>query len=146
MTNNEFEEYGQLIRKSISDAIAVKGKSELAVAMFDQFFAIYPETRNYFNETDIQSFAPNKFDYLTNFFIDTVDSPSFAEQHVAHEVDRHLNYDVKDPEYYFTLIEVFKDVILGALQGSSTEELEAAWSDVAMAMKSYIQEGAKEYL
>jgi len=143
-----YEEQVKIIKQSLNDAREQKGNKALALRMFEIFFELLPEVADYFKDTDLDSFAELKFNTVAEFFVDMVESPGYAEDHVAFEVYRHISYDVHDKEYFFMLIESFKDVIVEALsvEGNVSDDIRTTWNDVATAMKSHIQAGAEQYL
>ena len=139
------ELYTETIKSGIEKALSRHTPKQLGLKLFEQFFAIYPEAKSYFQASDVPSFAARKFQYLADFYIDTVEHPNYAEDHVSYEVDRHQVYGVADPEYYYALIDVFQDVILSSIDEQDAEVV-GIWRDVATAMKAHIKLGADLYL
>jgi hemoglobin-like flavoprotein len=138
-------DYAKIINDSVTSAIDKRGVTDLALRLFELFFAQYPEAREYFKDTDIRTFAPQKFTTIAEFFVDTIEHPEFAKHHVSFEVYRHISYDVKDAEYYYTMVDVFQQVITEAMEDLSDADTQV-WNEVATAMKSYLQHGARLYL
>ena len=116
-----YEEHIQVIETSLNRAIDKVGKKVLSRTLFDLFFERYPETQSFFEETDIDSFGPQKFSVITEFLIDVLKHPDYAEVHLGHEVQRHTVYGLKDREYYFTLIDVMQESVKRALDDAGIE-------------------------
>lgn len=140
------QNYLHNIQQSFNKACEKEGQQVLAEKFFERFFATYPETQNYFSNTDISSFATKKLIYVYDFFVDVVAHPNFAEGKLAEEVIRHQGYGLKDAEYYFILIDCLADTVQKALGEDNNEAITEAWRDVATAFKAYIQQAADTYL
>ncbi len=150
MSNTEINTYIDTIKNCIKIAEQQHSPKQLGITLFGQYFEKFPETREFFKESDVPTFAARKYQYIADFFIDTVEHPNYAEDHVSYEVDRRQVYGVKDPEYYYAIIDVFQNVILLACdqadKHSIRDEQRVIWNEVASAMKAHIRLGAGLYL
>ena len=135
-----------LIEKTINAAYEKKGEAVLAQLFFDKFFTHYPETQQFFKTTDISSFGPKKIRYISDFLIDTVKHPDYAETQIITEVMRHQVYGLKDKEYYYMLLDAFHESVRECLQEEWSEEMQECWVDVVQAVKAQVYEAAKEFL
>jgi hemoglobin-like flavoprotein len=135
-----------LIEKTINAAYEKKGDAVLAQLFFDKFFLHYPETQQFFKTTHIPSFGPKKIRYISDFLIDTVKHPDYAETQIITEVMRHQVYGLKDKEYYYMLLDAFHESVRECLQDEWTEEMEECWVDVVQGVKAQVHEAAKEFL
>lgn len=135
-----------LIEKTINAVYAKKGDIVLAQLFFDKFFHHYPETKQFFKTTDITSFGPKKIRYISDFLIDSVKHPDYAETQIFTEVMRHQVYGLKDKEYYYMLLDAFHESVRECLQDEWTDEMEESWVDVVQGIKAQVYEAAKEFL
>lgn len=135
-----------VIEGSIRRAYEKSGADNLAQHFFDSFFTRYPETRQFFKNTDISSFGPKKIRYISDFIIDTVKHPDYAATQIITEVMRHQVYGLKDKEYYYMLIDAFHESVKACLAEEWNETIEECWSDVVLTIKSQIYEAAREFL
>ncbi|HEY9033126.1 MAG TPA: globin domain-containing protein [Pseudomonadales bacterium] len=126
------------IQQALMLAEQRQGIEMLSEAFFGHFFATYPETREYFRDTDIRKFGPEKFRIVSSFLLDIVRHPDFAEVELTDEVRRHLAYGLKDKAYYFALIDALEQSVREALQQDWEGEMAESWHDVTLAMKGVI--------
>jgi hemoglobin-like flavoprotein len=149
MQNNppgEYQHHIQIVESSLQKAHDEAGVDVLAAQLFARFFECYPETQRYFEQTDVADFGPRKFGIIAEFLIDTLKHPQYAEGHICNEVMRHTMYGLKDKEYYFALVDAFRDSVKTALGESWNEEMEACWHDAVEGLKATIFAAAKDFL
>lgn len=130
--------YYETLKRSLEQAEAKESKAVLADRFFRHFFERFPETQEYFSETDISKFGPEKFTIISQFLLDMVRHPDFAEAELTDEVRRHLAYGLKDKDYYFALIDALEQTIRESFPGSWGEQQAESWHDVSLAMKGVI--------
>ena len=135
-----------LIEKTISRAYEKQGAAVLARLFFTRFFGQYPETQPFFKATHIESFGPKKIRYISDFLIDTVKHPDYAETQIITEVMRHQVYGLKDKEYYYMLLDAFHASVKECLEGEWTADMEDCWVDVVQGIKAQVYEATKDFL
>ena len=145
-THVRLDNHYLLIENTINRAYEKKGDKMLAHLFFTRFFEQYPETRQFFKATDIDSFGPKKIRYISDFLVDTVRHPDYAETQIITEVMRHQVYGLKDKEYYYMLLDAFHASVKKCLQDEWTVEMEDCWSDVIQAIRAQIYEATKDFL
>lgn len=137
----------KLIRSSYTLACDLVTEAELATRFFDYFFTTYPETKSFFDGSDLDYFNRKKLNIIFEFMVDVFEHPHYAQGNMIEEVMRHQIYGLKDEEYYFmiadSLIQVVKDVL-----GSSrwTQDINEAWNDAGEAFKYNIHTAVKDYI
>ncbi|NRB41945.1 MAG: globin [Pseudomonadales bacterium] len=141
-----YQEHLQAIKDSIDCAITNQSLEQVGADFFQRFFDTYPETKRYFNGSDISVFAPKKFKIIAGFLIDTIAHPNYAESQIATEIIRHTHYGLSDHIYYFTLIDCFQATVLNAMGHELEPEITPIWNEVSTAMKANIQQAAQDYL
>lgn len=134
----------QVIESSLEQAEQAIGAQALAEDFFQRFFAQYPETRDYFSQTNISSFGPKKFRYISEFIVDIYRHPNYAEGNLSEEVLRHQMYGLVDKEYYFALLDALHLSVKQALDQRWSQEQEEAWSDANAALRHTINTAVTE--
>ena len=137
-----YERHITLIETALKRAEEIKGKQYLAERFFELFFQHYPQTREFFKNTDFPTYAPMKYRMITSFLLDTVKYPDFAEGELTDEVRRHEAFGLHDKEYFFALVDTIEVLNKDVLGDEWTDELGSCWADVSLAMKGIISEAA----
>lgn len=133
-----------IIEQSLEAAESKVGAQALARDFFERFFKLYPETQSYFSQTDISSFGPKKFRYISEFIIDIYRHPNYAEGNLSEEVLRHQMYGLVDKEYYFALLDALQQSIQDALGEAWTPSLNETWNDANAALRHTINTAVSE--
>ena len=134
------ENYYRQMQDCLARAEQRVGQERLAATFFAHFFEHFPETMNYFADTDISKFGPRKYRIISTFLLDMIRHPDFAEAELTDEVRRHQDYGLKDKDYYFALIDALQLTVKEALDDEWTVAMEECWQDVSMAMKGVIRQ------
>lgn len=145
-SDSNIQRYIENIEQSYQTAQNKVGEAKLAEDFFDRFFTTYPETQQFFSNTNLDYFGSKKLNYIYNFFADVLKHPNFAEVHLSQEVMRHQMYGLKDKEYYFMLIDSLVATIKNNLNEDWTNDMEESWEAVSQALKAIIQQAANDYL
>ena len=135
-----------VIETGIDRAIEISGIPQISKRLFEIFFDTYPETQQYFKDTDITTFSPRKFEFIREFLLDVMKHPDYFEGVVINEVVRHQAYGLRDHEYYNTLIDSFQLSIKESLSEEWNDDMETCWVDITTGMKANIFEASKNYL
>ncbi|NRB37217.1 MAG: hypothetical protein HRU20_01970 [Pseudomonadales bacterium] len=135
-----FEKHIQLIDAAFKRAEEIKGRQYLAEHFFELFFHNYPQTKKFFKTTDFHTYAPMKYRMITEFLLDTVKHPDFAEGELTDEVRRHQAFGLHHKEHFYALVDTLEVLISEVLADEWTEELAGCWIDVSQAMKNIITE------
>lgn len=146
MSDTRYQQAGKLIAENIQAAEQSIGLEALSADFFQRFFTQYPETQDYFSETDIGSFAPKKFRYVSEFMIDIYSHPNYAEGNLAEEVIRHQIYGLSDKEYYFSIMDALHASVKAALGKNWNHQNEEAWLDATAALRSTIANAVTDLL
>lgn len=141
-----YEHHIQVMETTLAHAIAKRGIGTVSARLFEVFFGRFPETKRFFEGTSIESFGPRKFKIISDFLIDTLKHPVYAEGSIITEVMRHQMYGLKDREYYFALIDALVECVRYSLDEEWTPEVAECWNDAAAGLKAIIYEAAAEYL
>lgn len=136
--------HGEAIRHSLQLAQGVHHRGELGRRMFEIFFQRFPETEKFFEQSDVESFAPLKFKYVSEFILDAVRNPEYALGMMASEVYRHDYLDVRDQAYFNGMIDACQQAVQEVLGDRYTAELDIFWNESAQAAKATIQEARKK--
>ena len=137
-----YERHIELIDAALKRAEEKKGKQYLAEHFFELFFELYPQTKEFFKNTDFPTYAPMKYRMITTFLLDTVKHPDFAEGELIDEVRRHQSFGLSDKEHFISLVDTIEILNKEVLAEEWTDELQSCWNDVSQAMKSIIAEAA----
>lgn len=137
-----FERHIELIEAALKRAEEKKGKQYLAEHYFELFFQNYPQTKEFFKNTDFPTYAPMKYRMICNFLLDSVKHPDFAEGELTDEVRRHFAFGLTDKEHFFAIVDTLEVLIREVLDDEWNDELAVCWDDVSKAMKAIIAEAA----
>lgn len=146
MSDNTYQQAGRLIAQNIQAAEQNIGLTALAEDFFQRFFEQYPETQNYFSDTDISSFAPKKFRYVSEFMIDIYSYPNYAEGNLSEEVIRHQIYGLSDKEYYFSIMDALHASVKAALGSQWSDDNEEVWINATTALRHTISKTVTDLL
>ena len=120
------------------------GHQKLGESMLELFLQRYPETENVFKGTPISGFSVIKFRLISEHILDSIRRPEYATQNMFTEIYRHRYFDLYDADYYYGLIDAFRDTLEEALKQAWTSEVNRHWSDVVQASKATIQDAVRE--
>ena len=120
------------------------GHQRLGESMLSLFLKRYPETTTVFKGTPISGFSVIKFRLISEHILDSIRRPEYATQNMFTEIYRHRYFDLYDADYYYGLIDAFRDTLEEALNQAWTSEINVHWSDVVQASKATIQEAFRE--
>lgn len=143
---DELSQYAVVLESSFARAVEKLTIETLSANFFAQFFDTYPETQEFFKDSDMNYFSRKKMKIIFEFFVDIVKHPKFAEDYMAQEVMRHQMYGLRDREYYFTLVACLQNAVKNALGDEWTDEMESTWNDVMLAFRGFVAEAADIYL
>jgi hemoglobin-like flavoprotein len=143
---DELSQYAERLERSFNKAADKITIEKLSKNFFDKFFSIYPETQDFFKQSDMNYFSRKKMKIIFEFLVDIVKHPKFAEDFMAQEVMRHQMYGLRDKEYYFTLAGCLQEVVKEALEDEWDPETESVWNDVMSAFKGFVSDAAEIYL
>jgi len=128
------------ISESLKQAQKKRTRAELGLRMFYFFFERYPETKNIFANTELESFAPLKFRLVSEFILDSVKNPDYALYNMVSEIYRHRYFDVKDAEYYYGLMDACCSAVQETLASEWTPAFEEYWQESLQAAKAVLQD------
>lgn len=114
--------------------------------MFEHFFTELPQAQSYFDQTDLNLFAPKKMQTVYNFLVDISENPKYAQAHITQEVVRHQIYSLNQTTYYFTLVDSLHQAVKTTVGTSWTAAYERAWNALTMHFKYIVEQAATDFL
>lgn len=132
------------LRNSLKLVLQTHTREQLGENMFNVFFARFPETRQLFANSDVESFGQVKFRIVSEFIIDCVRNQEYALYTMASEIYRHDYLDVRDQEYFNAMIDACHESVRQALGSQYTPEWTELWSESCESAKATIQEARKK--
>ncbi len=136
-----FDTHKESTLLTLNNARQMIGEKKFAESFFVHFFDSCPETRVYFDGTDIQNFAVEKLDYVIDFLLNTLSHQEYAETQIATELMRHKAYGIHDSHYYMVMLDTLHVIVKESLLDSWTKEMDVLWKEVLSHAKSLVQQG-----
>ncbi len=133
-----YQAHIKVIETSLAEAKKIDSIEAIADTMFELFFQQHPEATVYFKDYDLSKLASIKFNIIVATIIDTMKFPDFAENYISEEVYRHVIHDLRDKEYYFSLIDALIESLKLTLGDQWSDEIQAYWTEAASGMKHSI--------
>ena len=141
------EDYVEKLKTSYQSAIDNVGEQVLAKRFFDRFFETYPETLEFFKDSDMEYFRRWKMKIVFDFILDMLLHPNYAEDYLSTEVIRHQVYGLKDKEYYFTLVSCLYQAVKASVKAEHwDDETDSVWNDMILAFKGMVSQSCDTYL
>ena len=139
-----YSEHEKTIRDNLALATKRRGHQDLGESMLRLFLQRHPEAQPIFSSTPVSGFSVIKFRLISDHVIDSIRRPGYAADNMFSEIYRHRYFDLYDAEYYYALIDAFRDTVEEALGNEWTPEINSHWNDVVQASKATIQKAVRE--
>lgn len=146
MIDEQILSHIRLIRGSYESACHKITEPALAEQFFHYFFNTYPETKAFFDGSDMDYFNRKKLNIIFEFMVDVFEHPHYAEGNMAEEVMRHQIYGLRDEEYYFMIADSLIQVVKKTLDDGWTDDINEAWNDALKVFKRNIHIAVKDYI
>ena len=137
-------EHEKIVRETLEQAVELTSRQTIGERMFAHFFERYPEAREIFAKTPVEDFATSKLKRVNDHVLDAICREKHAADKFFSEVFRHRYYDVYDAQYFYGMVEAYKDAVAQTLGEDWTPEMEAHWKEAVEAAKAAIQTAVRE--